>query len=206
MKFLVVMPKASSYTNKSDVVQRVYNKAFKKWITYLNDLGCTFEYMLEDSLARDIFKELNISATVISCISNSDIAFFRNKQELVDIPSYVYDEYNTVVDKSGDVEKKYTVPMTLLKTDKDMFMKKRLEVFRKRTREATNDLVRGTKNVLMFNANSATNRCIPLNEQTTQGDGRLLMEFFLEKEFITCYYGGVYLPYDYIPDIIKSTL
>ena len=206
MKILVVMPKISCYENKSADVQRTYKAAFKEWIKFLQEQNCTFEYMLEDTLARDIFNELGIKASVFTCISPSDIQFFRQKSHLVDIPDYVYNEHNMVPARVGDVEKKYSVPLAVLKESKDLFLDKRVDVCKKRIRTATEEVIKSSKNVLMFSANTLTNRCSALSEQVYQGDGRLLLEYFLERGFINCYYGGVYIPQDYLPAIIQTAV
>lgn len=200
------MPKASCYENKSADIQRTYKAAFKEWIKFLYDNNCTFEYMLEDSLARSIFSELGIQADVFTCVSPSDVQFFDQRRFMVDIPEYVYAEHCNVPARIGEVEQKYTVPLALLRTDKDAFVNKRIECYRKRLRTATENVVRSSKNVLVFFTNNLTNRCSPISEQVVQGDGRLILEYFLERGFINCYYGGVYVPQDYLTDILKTTI
>lgn len=206
MKVLVMFPKASCYVNKSFDVQRIYRSNFKEWIKFLVDNNCSIEYMLEDSLAKEILKEMNVNASCITCVCPSDIQFFANQQGWVDIPDYVYAEYSSAVQKIGDVEKKLSVPFNMLREGNEVFLNKKAECCKKRIRTATEAYVRGSKNVLMFSTNAQTNRCTGLSEQAAIGDGRLLMEFYLEKGFINCYYGGTYLPQEYLIAVIQNSL
>lgn len=206
MKVLVMFPKASCYINKSFDVQRIYRAYFKEWIKFLIDNGCSIEYMLEDSLAREILKEMNVDANCVTCICPSDIQFFMTQQGWVDIPDYVYAEYTSAVPKIGDTEKKLSVPFYVLKEGNEVFLNKKSECCKKRIRTATDAYVRESKNVLMFATNAQTNRCTELSEQASMGDGRLLMEFYLEKGFMNCYYGGAYLPQEYLTTVIQNSL
>lgn len=204
MNITVVFPKASCYYGKGLDTQRIYHGIFQRYIYMLKEAGCSFEYFLEDTLARDFLTKYGINdAKVISCLSKSDVDFFNNFRDLVDLPQYVYSEFQFVDNYAGDVEQKFMVPINLVREDKQQYINKRVEMYRKRIRTATESYLVNKKNVLMFRANNVMDRVPSLKDSIYVGDGKLRVEVDLNSKMAIVYYGGTYLQEEYLPTILS---
>ncbi len=199
-----MFPKASSYDGKNLDTQRIYLSVFKKYLGILKDAGCQVEYFLEDKLAMDFIKQFNFdSSRVLTCVSPSDITFFNNYRELIDLEPYVYEEYNDAIKEHGNYEKKKTVPITLLRSDREAYIQKRTDVYRWRTRSALDSYLSKSKASLMFRFDNGSDRASALRETVSQGDGRICIEVNPDSGAVLTYYGGTYLTEDNIPIILS---
>lgn len=204
MKVTVVFPKASCYEGKGLDTQRIYSALIKKYLNMLKDCNCQIEYLLEDKLARDFICEVGIvNPKVVTCISKSDIEFFNNYRDLIDLQPYMYSEFSSVENFAGDVEKKYMVPITLLRENRDAYISKRIETYRKRLRASTDALLLSRKNVFMFRSENGLDRATALRDTIAQGDGRLCIEANINSNMAITYYGGTFMQEEYLPTILS---
>jgi hypothetical protein len=204
MKVTVVFPKASCYDGKSLDTQRIYGDVFRKYLNMLSECNCSVEYMLEDKLAGDFLKDFKFKdSKVITCVSQSDIKFFNDYRDLVDLQPNVYQEYFNAENNSGVVEKQYTVPINLIRENREEYIRKRVEVYRKRRRVASDILLRSRKAVLMFRADNGTDWVSALRSTIADGDGRLCIEVNINSNGAIAYYGGAYLQEDYLPTVLS---
>lgn len=203
MRLTIIFPKEQAYINKPLDVQRIYRNIFMKYLTLAKDSGCTVEYFLEDSLARKFVKEFGIENTkIITAVSGSDVSFFKMYSDLISLPDYVYSEFSNVENVAGTVEKDYTVPINLVREDRELYIKKRVDVFRKRLRVATDAYLKASKNVLMFRMDNNLDRVTPIRDTVLVGDGRLCIEVNVETGLGVSYYGGTFIPEEYISTIM----
>lgn len=203
MKVLLVFPKAQCYDNKDDNTQRKYLDIFKKYVKMLDDAGCKLTIQLEDKLAFDVLNSLQIKPDeIVTCYSPSDVEFLRTygDDELTD---YVLINYTDTVAKHYDVEKKYTVDPTLIAKGRETYLKKRMDVYRKRYKESLNTLINESTNVLQFTVNSMNDRGNAIRTTVKQGDGRLCIEVDLDIGRCFAYYGGEFITEDIIPTILS---
>lgn len=204
MKVTIVFPKATSYYGKGLDTQRIYDSTIKKYLGILKDACCPIEYFIEDKLAVDFcnaagFDQVNI----LTCISPSDISFFSNYKDLIELDDAVYTEYDKVSKQHGDYEKKMTVPITLIREDREQYIQKRVDCFRKRTKAALDDYLKRSKAVLMFRFDNGSDRASSIKDTVYQGDGRLCVEVNLNTNMVLTYYGGTYLTVDNLPTILS---
>lgn len=206
MDILVVFPKAECYVGKSLDTQRIYRATVKKYVSILDEANCNVECLLEDELGRLLLPEmyhiarLNFNKT---CISENDITFFASMQDYLDLPAEIYQEWHGAECYAYDSAKRYTVPIELIREDRNKFMDKKVDVYRKRLRYATDKFIAAHKNVLMFRMDNGTDRATALRETIVEGDGRLLIEVNLNSNMAVTYYGGVFLPETNIKTIIS---
>lgn len=204
MNVLLVFPKAQCYDNKDDNTQRRYIDVFKKYVKMLDDAGCTLTVQLEDKLAFDVLDVLGISPyRVVTCYSPSDIEFLRMYSDIEQLSSRLLVSYTETEKKHYDVEKKYIVDPTLITKGKDVYLKKRIEIYRKRYKEALNKLISEHTNVLQFTVNSMNDRGDAVRTMIRQGDGRLCVEVDLDTGRCFAYYGGAYITEDMLPTILS---
>jgi hypothetical protein len=204
MKITVVFPKASCYYGKSLDTQRIYSALFKKYLDMLAECNCQVEYLLEDDLAMDFMKDYTFAnARIVTCVSPSDIKFFDNYRDLIDLNSRVYQAYNSTENYAGEFEKQYTVPITLIREDREAYIDKRVEVYRKRLRLATDAMLKSRKAVLMFRADNGLDKATALRDTVVNGDGRLCIEVNINSNMAVTYYGGTFLQEEYLPTILS---
>lgn len=204
MNITVVFPKPCCYDGKGLETKRIYRLQIMKYLNMAKDAGCKFEYFLEDKLARDFLREACITdAKIVTCLSKSDITFFKSYASLVDLEDYVYSEFDSTENYAGDVEKKYTVPLTMLREDRDAYIAKRVETFRKRLRTATDAYILSKKSVLMYRTDNGSDRTDPIRGTVNVGDGRLCIEVNIFSNMAVSYYGGTFIQEEYLPMILS---
>jgi hypothetical protein len=135
-------------------------------------------------------------------LSSDDIAFFNVYQNRVDLQPYVFRAFESLKNYSGCSDKKFTVPITLLKEDREAYINKRIEAYHKRLRSDTDCMLKSKKAVLMFRADNGLDRYTALRETVIQGDGRLCIEVNINSNMAVSYYGGVFIQEEYLPTIL----
>jgi hypothetical protein len=152
----------------------------------------------------DFMKDYTFAnARIVTCVSPSDIKFFDNYRDLIDLNSRVYQAYNSTENYAGEFEKQYTVPITLIREDREAYIDKRVEVYRKRLRLATDAMLKSRKAVLMFRADNGLDKATALRDTVVNGDGRLCIEVNINSNMAVTYYGGTFLQEEYLPTILS---
>lgn len=204
MLVTVLFPKLTSYVGKGIDTQRTFNDIFKRYIGLLTNANCSIEVLVEDELALMQLKSMGVnSIKYITCIGKSDISFVNSFPGQVNIGMNTLLLHGNAECVAGDVEKKFIVPISLVKEDREAYMSKRTDAFWKRVRLATDNLVSTRKNVLMFRMNNNNDRCIPVRETVSMGDGRLCIEVDMRSGVAISYYGGTYITEDLLPAILS---
>lgn len=204
MMVTVLFPKAQAYNNKGLEEKRFIDSVFNKHMKKLMDAGCLIEYLLEDELARAYFDKVTYAKTrMITCVSDADIIYFANYQDAIDLSPIVYEEFKSTPNYSFNMSAKYDVPFELLMQDKQKYQKEKVSSYYKRVRRSVELLIANRKSILMFDAGAINNRCQPLSNITTIGDGKLLMQVDLSNDVEVNYYGGVFIEADMVPQILS---
>lgn len=202
----VVFPKVSCYDRQDTDTKRIIKNLFKKYLQCLVDNDCTIEYFIEDRLAVDLINEMSIENTkMITAICKSDLIYLQSTMDEDDpIDNFVFLNYDKAICQAYNIEKRFVVDSKLLYTDRELYMKKRLEVYRKRRRTVMNEYVDKAKNILMFRTENILDRCHAVRNGVVQGDGRLCIEVSITEGLTRVYYGGVFVPDDMLPAIINA--
>lgn len=204
MKVLLILPKAHCYDNKDDNTQRRYIDVFKKYVKMLDDAGCPIIVTLEDKLAFDVLKSLEMTPDkVVTCISPSDFELIRKYPDIEELDNSVFINYSSTQVADYDMERKYPVSPTLISKGAKAFFDARIKIYRKRYKAALNQLIHESTNVMQFRINGQSDRGNAVSTDVRQGDGRLCIEIDVAGERCTAYYGGAYIPEDMLPTILS---
>lgn len=205
MKVFVLFPKASCYDRKDTETQRRLSSIFMDYIKRLMDANTKIIYLLEDKIARDIIQRTGYTnVECITAIPMYDLQYLMNNPDDDDpIEDYVFHNYPNTKCVAGDIGKKYDVDIKLMLTDKEQYMIKRKDCYKKRRREIIDTLVSQYYNVMLFRANTNLDRCADATENIKQGDGKLVMQVDINFGNIIIYYGGIYIQEDMLPSILS---
>lgn len=208
----VSFPKANSFYGKSIDEQRVHYEVYKEWLDMLHSIGCNVEYLYEDTLAKDMVSKYEFTTIVKTAFSKSDIQFILvNKNKNIfseDIIEYVNEG---VMDELLDAEScninigdKFKVPYSLIKQDKNMYLKKKIESIGKKYKYILDSYIKDKRYVLQFRTNCNTDRGKAVSSTIEESDGRLLIEVNVNDGSSKVYYGGVSLDKEHIPLILSN--
>ena len=204
MRVFVLFPKAACYERKDTVTQRKLSSVFNDNLKMLVNAGATIRYLLEDKLAHEFIQKLNYDKVeCVSGIPKTDYDYIMRHQDEDDpIEQYFYTMYDIVEKVDDDIGLKYTVDPRLFITDREAALIQRKNCYKRRRREITDNLVSKSNNVMVFRASNMTDRSLNAIDTVSQGDGRLVIQVDLTYGNVSCYYGGVFIPADMIPNIL----
>lgn len=204
MRLTIMFPKSGCYALKDLSEKRILKDMFTKYLTYVKLANCQVEYLLEDSLARDMLIDAGISnARVVSCVTPADINFLKQYREVEDLEDYIFDSYSGVEHRTYDAERKYSVPLSALKEGKAAYFKKRVQNFRKSYSYSVNKYIAECTNVLQFRTGNSMDRGCAVSTTSKLGDGRLCVEVNVYNKISHIYYGGVFMQEEALPAILS---
>ena len=163
-KVLVVCPKLTNNQNKSLDTLRVYSNIISEFISVFKDNGFEFEAFAEDEFFNE-FVTKYISASIVRRVTSyrqSDLDYARRAINCESIQDCAY-EYFECSDKLTHREKEsYSVPLTLLKSDKEAYYAQRNKMLKKRHDSIHDDYLSNSSCVLQFRTNNKNDRGIPI--------------------------------------------
>lgn len=206
MEITVIFPKASAYDGKSTDTQRTMRACINKYISMFTEAGCCLRYVLEDKLANDFIGQTGYDKTkVISAINKVDYHYLLSNEDKDDpIQPVVFELYSTVENVSEDIGKGLMPDIKLMVQDRAQYDIQRALFYKNRRRRVLNHLVDKSRNILMFTINNNLDRCHHPSTSMSMGDGRLCIQVDLATGIPVCYYGGVYVPEDFVGNILDS--
>lgn len=204
MKISVLFPKPQCYELKDLGLQRTYKERFMKYLKMLSDCGCNVEILLEDTLANNMTFDASITPyRVVSCIAPSDIGLIKQYPDIEELNHYVFDSYPSVEHVIYDAEKKFIVPLSVMKEGKAAYYTKRVKSYHKRYAYALGKYIEDCTNIMQFRLGNTLDRGLSACTTARQGDGRLCIEVSMTQGVVTSYYGGVFVTEDTLPMILS---
>lgn len=204
MKVLIIFPKPQCYEMKQLSVQRTYREKFMKYIKLLTDNNCTIEVLLEDKLADMMLSMAGIVPDVVStCLIKSDLDWIEKYPDIESLDPRVFSGYEAANKVLYDSEKKFLVPLDVMKEGKAAYYKARVMSYHSRYKYTINRYVADAMNVLQFRLDGPMDRCQAIRNTVSEGDGRLCIEVGLNTGFVQSYYGGAFLQEEYLPTILS---
>lgn len=200
---LIIFPKIMFYTGKNSDEQRSYERIIKSNLDIVYNAGFKAQILLEDEYARTALARYdNFPVDIKTCICPTDCNFINQYPEVEELDNQFFEKYSFTDKICYNVEKDYTVPMTLLKQGKEVYFKKRCDIYRKRYKKAIDTLISRSSYVMQFLINSKCNRGVPVSTTISQGDGRLCIEVHLDSGLFVGYYGGMHIDEDMLKTIL----
>lgn len=204
MNVLILFPKAQCYFGKSLDTQRIYKNVFTSYINLLRDNNCTVNYLLEDKLAEELLADYPEDRKKrITAYCKVDAEFLSKFDDGDEFTPEMFCYHDTSECIAGDISKEIPLPADMMSKGRENFINVRTKICKKRWRTVVDRYILNNKAVLLFRADNNLDRCTPLSESISQGDGRLCIEVHFNRGGTTSYYGGVYIPEDFIPSILS---
>lgn len=203
MRMLVLFPKQQCYAYKDLATQRSLDERFNKYLKILVDANVKLETLLEDQLAYDILSKNGISdVDSVTCITRNDLEWISKYPEIEELSQRVFAEHGNARPAVYDADKKYEVPLSVIKEGRSVYYKARVDAYHKKYKYAINKYVKQSLGVLQFLSAPNLNRCKPISDSCSEGDGRLCIEVNLNNGLTNIYYGGIRINEEYLPTLL----
>lgn len=200
-KVTVVCLGKKAYNNVKIEQQSTIRKHMVKYIQDLASLGCSFEYVAHDHVAHDLLDEINISNK--SCVDViPTVEFDCWKKYFSDELDFITRDIPMRADRRVDYNKDlYKYPNVMQFKDKDEYLKKRREALHKNVRTAMVKFMTEQQIILFF---TGTNDLCPKpSNYIYEGDGRIIIEVDCMTGIVNSYYGGMWMDYKTIRNVIE---
>lgn len=206
MRVLMVCPKIESYALKDTETIRLMRATYKKWIEFVQQSGGTLRCFIEDNLACEIVKDLQIENVEYLTVMTRGYKVFLDSYK-----GKVYPEWDRITQMVPDAKlievstkDRFPIPMVSQFTSREEYNTAKFEQINNASKLAISRFIKMTNAILMFRAGGNQNTFSSLLKHMHDGDGKLLMEVDLESGICSSYYGGTYLDNEVVKTIIEN--
>lgn len=202
----VIFPKVAAYNYKSLDYKREVRKTILASLEIVKESGCGVRYFIEDKLAHDFIQESGITRVQkLTGLSNEDLTYLTTN---VDEDDPLDESYNSltgpgVINLSGIITDIPNVDFMLRITNPAEYTNQLGKNYKKRRRKLLDKIVELHSIVLNYRTGDVNDRCKSPISTAKFSDGRLLIEVDIKTGTTAVYFGGVFVPSDALPDILK---
>ena len=208
MRVVVSFPKLASYEGRGADTVRTHDAIYKEYLDILVKANVVLEYFIEDTLAVKMIERYGLADKIrtvkLTYTCPADLTFADQQRDLVNLPDNVYSEYSDAKCIVSESDRKTAVPITLLREDRDKYIKERVKLLEKRSKEALNEYVSNRETALQFRTDSSMDRGTAVCNSASMGDGKLRIEIHLNGNPPKIFYGGVYVTKDYLEPLLNQ--